>query len=100
MNVHAPVAFGTESVGESDVETQDDGVITEPKYIGVLSPVPAPAGSAARVVGSPTAAAAERSFDDVDEQDEAIKANEIPRERTPMNLRERIAYLQLGSGHG
>jgi hypothetical protein len=79
VNVHAPVPPGTDNVGESEVDAHDDGVTTAPKYNGVRSPVPGPAGSATSVVGSPAdSPAAERFSESEDEHDVARSASERP----------------------
>jgi hypothetical protein len=64
VNVHAPLAPGTKRVGESDVETHDDGVTSAPNQTGVRSPVADPDGNAGRSTGLPPVTAAERDEDD------------------------------------
>jgi hypothetical protein len=78
-NLHAPVAPGTDKVGDSEVETHELGVITAPKCSGVRSPVAVVAGSAGNVVGSPALPPdAERSFTPEDEHAVARRASERP----------------------
>jgi hypothetical protein len=95
VKVHAPVPSGTDNVGESEVDTQDDGVTTAPKYIGIRSPEPGPAGNAANEVGSPASPAAAFRFGS-DEHAVASKASERPMamsetaERRRMEISDRV----------
>jgi hypothetical protein len=89
VKVHAPVAPGTLSVGDSEDDTHELGVTTAPKYIGTRSPEPAPAGNAASTVGSPASPAAALRLESDEEHAEASKTNDSPTATTE-RVRRRI----------
>jgi hypothetical protein len=98
VNVHAPVPPGTDNVGESEVDAHEDDVTTAPKYNGVRSPVPEPAGSATSIVGSPAdSPAAERFSESGVEHDVARSASERPTAISETEKRRRMGGLR-GSG--
>jgi hypothetical protein len=69
VKVHAPETPGTLNVGEVDVDTHDTGVTVAANHCGTRSPLPVPAGNAARSTGLPAIAALRSTSDDPEHAD-------------------------------
>jgi hypothetical protein len=93
---------GTDNVGESEVDTQDDGEMTEPKYAGTRSPEPVPAGKAASTVGSPASPAAASRLESDEEHAEAIRARDNPTaiKETAKRWRMKVSKIRGKSNFG